>query len=242
VNSLRILNAQGTYGTPGRKLVPGEGADLCNEAQNVNVAYDDSRAECSYFYFNIFGEADSPGIYDDDSRNLTLPNLTLRIQNPYHSDIAGRWPKSNPNGNPSNLLDTTMDVTLTTYLLERDGIEEAGRTLDLVPDGRISEPQLKVKGKPLGEECPADIFNYDPSQGSLVEKHPHFLCYVSSDGNYMQGSAISLRPNQTKEYDVVLVGVGHFPPSSQDSNLPWFMGDGEGSRMYIAIQGRLIVE
>ncbi len=239
-NSLRILNAQGTYGTPGRKLVAGEGADLCHEASNVNLPYDDSRQECSYFYFNIFGE--TPGIYDDDSRNMTIPNLTLRIQNPYHSDIAGRWPKSNPNGNPSNLLDTTMNVSLTTYLLDRKEIQESGRTLSLAPEARISDGQLKVKGKPLGKECPDDIFNRNANAGTLEEKHPHLLCYVSSDGSYLQGSAIALRPNQTKEYDVVLVGVGQFPSSSDDPNLPWFMGDGEGSRMYVAIQGRLIVE
>jgi len=238
--SLRILNAQATWGTPNRKLVPGEGSDLCNEPDNIAIPYENSRMECSYFYFNIFGDA--PGVYNDDSGSLTLPQITLRIQNPYHSDIASKWQKSNPGGNPTNILDTDLDITLTTFLIDKKVIEDSGQELVMVPDERISASQLNVKGKPLGKECPDDFLNHDPGTGTLEEKHPHIKCYISSDEKYLQGREVALRPNQTTEYDVVLVGVSQYPTLTIDPNLPWFMGENGGSRMYVAIQGRLYLE
>jgi hypothetical protein len=241
--SLRILNAQATYGTPGRKLVPGEGGDLCNEAPNIGISYDDSRQECSYFYFQISG--DKPGHYDDDTGELTLPEIDLRIENPYHSDIAGKWLPSNPGGNPSNILDTEMVISLTTLLLDEVQVGEGDEALFLVPDSRILKGDLSVKGKPMGEECPGDfpfIMNHDSTNGTLEEKHPHTRCYLTSDERYMKGRAVSIRPDDIKQRDIVLVGVGRFPSGTEDPNLPWFMGEGGGSRMYIAIQGRLIVE
>lgn len=241
MTSLRILNAQATYGTPGRKLVPGEGADLCNEPPNINIAYEDSRMECSYFYFGISG--DTPGLYDDEEGELSLPEITLRIENPYHSDIAANWLPSNPAGSPSNILDTTLEITLTTLLIDdlEAGDEETG-IINLVPDDRILKSDLSVKGKPMGEECPEDIFNHDPSTGTLDEKHPHIRCYLTSDERFLKGRAISIRPDDINERDIVIVGVGRYPPDTLDPNLPWFMGENGGSLMYVAIQGRLIVE
>lgn len=239
--SLRILNAQATFGTPGRKLVPGEGADLCNEAPNIGIPYDDSRMECSYFYFQISGEA--PGRYDDDTGELTLPEITLRIENPYHSDIAGKWLPSSPPS--SNILDTEMQISLTTLLLDDVEAGEGDEALILVPDSRILKSDLSVKGKPMGDECPGDfpfIMNHDPTVGTLEEKHPHMRCYLTSDERFMKGRAVSIRPDDINKRDVVLVGVGRFPPGTEDPNLPWFMGEGGGSRIYIAIQGRLFVQ
>lgn len=241
--SLRILNAQATYGTPGRKLVPGEGSDLCNEASNINIAYDDNRMECSYFYFQITGE--TPGMYDDDTGEFSLPEISLRIENPYHSDIAGKWLPSNPGASPTNILDTSMQITLTTLLIDDLEVGEGEDILDLVPDERILKSNLSVKGKSMGTECPGDfafILNHDPTDGTLEEKHPHLRCFLTADERFMKGRSVSIRPDTIKERDIVIVGVGRFPPDLTDPNLPWFMGENGGSLMYVAIQGRLIVE
>jgi len=238
--SLRILNAQATTGKSGTKLVPGQGSDLCNEPPNINIAYDDARQECAYFYFNIFG--DTPGQYDDDSGDLTIPEITLRIQNPYHSDIVGKWPKSNPSGNPTYILDTNLSTSLTSLTLDTQDVEENGEKLDLVPDNRISEGDLNLTGKKMGKDCVDDYLNHNPSSGNLADKHPHIKCYLSTGDRYMQGLGVSLRPNSTTEYDVILVGVARFQPggpNTSNPNLPWFMGDDGGSKIYIAIQGRL---
>jgi hypothetical protein len=243
LTSLRILNARATYGTPGRKLVSGEGADLCNEPPNIGIPYDDGRMECSYFYFQISG--DTPGRYDDDTGELTLPEINLRIENPYHSDIAGKWLPSNPGGNPSNILDTEIKISLTTLLLDDVQVGEGDEAIILVPDDRILKGDLSVKGKPMGAECPGDypfILDHDSGNGTLEEKHPHIRCYLTSDERFMKGRAVSIRPDDINKRDVVLVGVGRFPPDTEDSNLPWFMGEGGGSRIYIAIQGRLFIE
>jgi len=241
--SLRILNAQATVGKNGQKLIPGQGSDLCNEPPNIKQPYNDSSGECSYFYFNIFGE--EPGIYDDDSGELTLPDITLRIQNPYHSDIVGKWPKSAYGSDPDYMLDTTLQVTLTTHTMDQAEIEELGTVIDMLPDPRLSASDLNVKGKKLGKDCVEDYLNHNPSEGTLAEKHPHLLCYVTSDQRNMQGLPANLRPESTTEYDVVLVGVGRYPPggpNTSNPSLPWFMGEEGGSKMYVAIQGRLYKE
>jgi hypothetical protein len=239
--TIRLLNAQATMGLAGTKLVPGDGADKCNEPASITVPYNDSRRECAYFYYSIFG--DIPGIYDDDSGELTLPSITLRIQNPYHSDIVGKWPKSNYGGpEPNYVMDAEVIVTLTTRMIDQLTLQENGEEVPLVPNPRISTSDLSVRSKPLGEECPEDYLNHDPSQGTLEEKHPRFKCYLSTGERYVQGLPANLRPESTTEYDLVLVGIGRFESLALDPNLPWFMGENGGSRMYLAIQGRLFKE
>ncbi len=241
--TLRILNAQATVGLNGTKLIPGDGSDKCNEPPNINMTYDDSRKECSYFYFNIFGT--EKGMYDDDTGELTLPSLTLRIQNPYHSDIVGKWPRSNPGGNPDYLLDTELTMTLTTHLLDKESIEENGIEFDLIPDSRLSGSDLSVKGKKLGADCPEDLDFLNHEAGDIASKKPLLKCFLSTGDRYLQGLPASLRPNQTTEYDVILVGLGRFPPggpNTSNPSLPWFMGESGGSRLYVAILGRIYKE
>lgn len=106
----------------------------------------------------------------------------------------------------------------------------------LVPDGRVSETELLLKDKRHGPECPA---------GYLDNVKPRFHCYLSAGDRYLQGYEATLRAGQTKYYDVVLVGAAQFPPGgpgTSNPDLPWFLGDAGGSRIYIAIQGRLYRE
>lgn len=235
--ALRILNAQATVGKSGGKLVAGEGADKCFEPSNVNQPYQDK--DCSYFYFGIFG--DEPGIYKEASGEFAWKG-SLRIENPYHSDIAGRWLPSDPGGSPTNILDTTVEVTLTTLTFDVELQEIAGEEVDLLPDVRIPESALNLKGLPLGDECPEDIFNHQPDVGTLEEKHPHFLCYVTPNGRYVRGRPVSVREDNVNERDVVLSGFIRFPSETTDPNLPWFMGENGGSYMPLAIQGRFITQ
>lgn len=218
--ALRIFNAQGSG------LVPGQDSSLCNEPDPINVAY--KSGDCAYFYFNIGVSEDSQGVYDEETGNMTIPNLKLRIQNPYHGNVGGVWPPSNPAlGSPGdNILDTILDLSLTTQILDK---KEDGDMV-LVPDPRITRSDLSVasRGERLGDPCPDD-----PSV------HPHLKCYLTSDGKYFQGKPLSLRPGSDGVYDVVVVGVGQFKPRSVEADTPVFM---DNSRIYLAIQGRLCQE
>jgi len=211
--SLRIFNAQGSG------LVPGNDSSMCHEPDNIHQAY--QTGDCAYFYFNIGTGDNSEGVYDEETGNLTVPNLKLRIQNPYHGNVGGVWPPSAPPD--SNILDTLMDVSLTTEVVDKvkDG------DLVLVPDTRISRSQLNIlpKAANQGSDCPTD-----------PALHPHFKCYITSDGKYVQGKPLTLRPNSDNVYDVVLVAVGQFNSRQVEPDVPVFM---DGSKIYLAIQGRM---
>ncbi len=229
IKVLRIFTSRASVASNGDRLGSGDGSDKCKEPASLLTPY--HNGDCSYFYHNIL--ASDPGLYDSESGHFTLPGIQLRMQNPYHADILGRWPASNPGGNPDYMMDATLSMAFTTHILDRRSIEEGGRTLQLVPDGRVSETELVVKDKRLGPECP---------EGYLDNVQPWFQCYLSSGNRYMQGYEVTLRAGQTKYYDVVLVGATQFPaggPDTSNPDLPWFLGDSGGSRMYIAIQGRM---
>ncbi|MCC7343905.1 MAG: hypothetical protein IT573_03130, partial [Deltaproteobacteria bacterium] len=216
--ALRIFNAQGSG------LVPGDDSSMCNEPDPINVAY--QTGDCAFFYFNIGISENSEGVYDEETGNMTIPNLKLRIQNPYHGNVGGVWPPSNPGlGYPNdNILDTTLDLSLTTLILDK---KEEG-DLVLVPDPRISRSDLNLASKAdrLGDPCPEDP----------LTAHPHMKCYLTSDGKYVQGKPLSLKPGTDGVYDVVVVGVGQFKPRSVEADTPVFM---DNSRIYLAIQGRM---
>ncbi|MCE9625372.1 MAG: hypothetical protein K8R69_07980, partial [Deltaproteobacteria bacterium] len=218
--ALRIFNAQGSG------LVPGQDSSLCHEPDPINVAY--KTGDCAYFYFNIGTGDDSQGIYDEETGNMTIPNLKLRIQNPYHGNVGGVWPPSNPalSSPGDNILDTVMDLSLTTLILDK---KDEG-DLSLVPDSRISRSDLSVSSRAerLGEPCPED-----------PAVHPHLKCYLTPDGKYFQGRALSLRAGTDGVYDVVVVGVGQFQSRSNEPDTPVFM---DNSRIYLAIQGRFCKE
>lgn len=229
VKVLRIFTSRASVGIDGQRLGSGDGSDKCREPESLLGPY--RNGDCSYFYHNILSS--EAGLYDSESGHFTLPGIVLRMQNPYHADILGRWPASNPFGNPDYLMDTTLSLSFTTHLLDRRAVEEGGREIILVPDGRVSEAELLLKDKRHGPECPA---------GYLDNVKPRFHCYLSAGDRYLQGYETTLRAGQTKYHDVVLVGAGQFPsggPGTSNPDLPWFLGDSGGSRIYIAIQGRM---
>lgn len=234
--ALRILNAQGSG------LVPGDDSSLCNEAQDINKPYPagqdtgGGKQDCSYFYFNLETEDGVQGKFDDETGDLTLPDISLRIQNPYHDDIQGVWPASNPPN--TNILDTVMKLSLTTKTLDRLTDETTG--LSLVSDSRISNrSQLNLERSVFKEALfGKDCVDPDPVK-SLA--HPHFKCYLTPDGKYLQGRPVSLREGQQNIFDVIMVGVGKFNPNtlSGEQDIPVFLSD---SIMYLVIQARLCPE
>ncbi|MGH7831283.1 MAG: hypothetical protein ACREP8_14025, partial [Candidatus Binatia bacterium] len=167
------------------------------------------------------------------SGHLIMPSVRLNMQNPYHSDIFGIWPASNSNTNPDYILSTPLWLSFSTHSLDARVFEEEGPAIPLIPDPRVANSDLPVKGKRVGAECP---------EGFLSDAFPHLQCYISSDGRYMMGREVTIREDRSGEYDIILVGIGRFQPGTIDPNLPWFLGDNGGSIIYIAIQGRLIPE
>lgn len=229
IKVLRIFTSRASVGLDGQRLGSGDGSDKCSEPTSLLAPY--HNGDCSYFYHNILSS--EVGLFDSESGQFTLPGIILQMQNPYHADILGRWPASNPGGNPDYLMDITLSLAFTTHLLDRRSVDEGGQQVVLVPDGRVSETELVLKDKRLGSECPT---------GYLDEGKPSFRCYLSAGDRYLQGYEATLRAGQTKYYDVVLVGAAQFPsggPGTSNPDLPWFLGDSGGSRIYIAIQGRL---
>ncbi|HCU24502.1 MAG TPA: hypothetical protein DF383_05750 [Deltaproteobacteria bacterium] len=230
---LRVFSARSSIGRNGERLGPSDEADRCDEAASLLVPY--RSGDCSYFYQNI--QSSEQGLFDNESGQLTLPGVVLRMQNPYHADILGLWPASDPSGTPDYKMDAVLPLTFTTHLMDRSSFEEGGQSFELLPDGRISAADLAVKDKRVGPACPETYL--EPGTA------PHLQCYLSSDGRYLQGHEATLRSGQKKYYDVVLVGIGRFPPGgpgTSNPNLPWFLGDNGGSRIYIAIQGRIYQE
>jgi len=224
---LRVFTARASIGKDGSRLDPGDNADQCNEPLNINQPY--QAGDCSYFYWTDLRS--QTGTYDDESGHLIMPEVQLQLQNPYHADIFGIWPASNPSTNPDYRLNTPLTITFTTHTLDNRVFQEEGPEVPLVADERISNQDLVVREKRLGPDCP---------EGFLVDQFPHLKCYLSADGRYLEGRVVTLRPGKTDEYDIILVGVGQFQPGTTDPDIPWFMGDFGGSRIYIAIQGRLI--
>lgn len=223
---LRVFTSRASIGKNGERLASGDNSDKCFEAASLLVPY--RPGDCSYFYHNILSSG--TGIYDDETGHMTIPDIALSMENPYHADIIGKWPASNPNANPDYVMRSVLNMSFTTHILDRAQIEEGGRTLSLLPDERISASELVLKSKPLGAECPQGIF-----EGA----DPNFRCFLSTGDRYLEGKAVTLRPNQVREYDVVLVGVGQFASLTQDPELPWFLGEDGGTRIFIAILGRM---
>jgi hypothetical protein len=224
--ALRVFSSRATVGRNGERLSATDTIDKCDEPLDINRSY--QAGDCSYFYYSILNAG--KGLYDDETGHLTLPDIVLRFQNPYHADIIGKWPASNPFANPDYLMDTQLLVTFSTHILDRNLLEEGGRTIDLLPDDRVSVPELVVRSKPLGDPCPAGIFE---------NTEPNFRCFLSTGERYLEGKAVTLRADQTEGYDVVIVGVGQFPSLIQDPELPWFLGEDGGTRIFISILGRI---
>lgn len=223
---LRVFTSRASIGKNGERLTSGDGSDKCYEPSSITRPY--QGGDCSYFYHNIMDS--DVGLYDDESGHFTLPNIQLRMQNPYHADILGKWPASNPNLDPDYFLDAILNMSFTTHILDRRSVEEGGREILLVPDLRTLPGDLVLSSKPLGPDCPEGIFD---------GAEPNFKCFLSTGNRYLQGKEVTLRPNQTREYDIVLVGVGQFPSEVSDPELPWFLGENGGSRIFIAILGRM---
>jgi hypothetical protein len=215
--ALRILNAQGSG------LKPGDDSSLCQEPDPINASYQEG--DCAYFYFNLNTGDNSQGLYDEETGNLTMPNLDVQVINPYHGVVGGGvWPATD---GTNNILDTNFSMSLTTLVLDdlrnRDG-------LPLVADGSIGRAQLNVapKDSRLGPDCTADAVK--------SREHPHFRCYLTGDGKFLQGRPVALREGETSVYDVILVGVGKFNAQAVEGDIPVFMSN---SLMYLVIQGRL---
>ncbi len=219
-SKMTILDAQGT-----QLPSDADGTD-CHEPSDSELQGPYQLGHCSYFYFNIATQEDSPGVYADETGNLTLPNLGLTIQQPYHGNVSGVWPDSAPG---VNQLTTDLQVSFTTLAL--DSLEKEGFTL--VPDSRISQSQLNLstKASVLGPECPGDPVNGDAT--------PRFRCFLTPDGKFIQGRPAALQEGSTQNYDVILVGVARFNAQSAESDIPIFMSD---SNLFMVLQGKLCPE
>ena len=227
---LRIFTSRASRRANGDPFSPQETEDDCVDPQDLNQPY--QNGECSFFYWTV--EESPTGRYDDETGQLTLPAISMRMLNPYHSDILGIWPGSNPFSNPNYILDVPFKLSFTTHLLNQLAVNGDGlKPLPLVPDERILLSDLVVRNKRLGLDCP---------EGFMEGEHPRLKCYLTDDEKFLTGQPLTLRPGYTDQYFVNLVGVTRLPPGETDPNIPWFLGDDGGSRLYIAIQGRLCPE
>ena len=290
---MRILNSRATMadindgkgGPPDGKvdideyLSPFDNADKCTDLTDISQikgAFNKDLEGCAYYYFYFSQDPANKGYFNNDTGEMILPQLKVRLMQPYHASLPG-WPantaldsKSGGNAPPYDYkIDTTIDISLGTYLIDSkiriDGSQEPKD--NLVPSPRVFEQDLKLSFDELGQkECKPDHFNDNnltPDQlVSDVEKskiRPRIECFVSNNteyangeygdaGGFIVGKNVSLRGKQNDPnnyvYDVVLVGVSRFGPyigieGSQE--MPFFLADNDGQRVFIAIQARMFV-
>lgn len=227
---LRIFTSRASRRASGDPFALGDTVDQCEEPINLNQPY--QNGDCSYFYWTV--ENSPVGRYNDETGHLTLPSISMRMLNPYHADILGIWPASQPGADPDYILDVPIQLSFTTQLLNQLVIN-GGELMPqlLVPDERILLSDLVMRDKRLGAECPENFLTGEP---------PRLKCYLTEDEKFLTGMPLTLRPGYTDQYFINLVGVTRLPPGNTDPDLPWFLGDDGGSRLYIAIQGRLCPE
>ncbi len=208
-----------------------DGDVVCTEPERINGPHQEGT--CAYFYYILANKAMEPGYYDDESGELILPDLDLKLVVPWHKDVAGYTPQT--------LSVMEMKATLTTLALDSntipafDGLQTA---FTLVASGiNFILPQNYLSAGPLltdpNTACPAT--NWEPSDWN--ETLPKFGCYVPNstrlvlkgfpfqekeDGKYWGGIAMVTK----------FAGAGATYGSGQPQNVPFFL---QNQTMWVAI-------
>ncbi len=212
---------------------------VCHEPVSTQGAF--NTGDCGYFYY-IFAQKDGkPGYYDDESGELIMPDLDLKMLLPYHGDIGAQY--------PTNTL-SVMELhgSMTTLAIDSYSVNNfpgAGTDpLMLVSNGIDFEvpanyPPGAVSGaEPLrthhDTKCPE---NWDIKNFQTATDLPKIGCFVTNSVRpFLKGNAFQQQEDGT--YIGTLVMLVKFegdgatygnPPKPQ--NIPFFFKD---SRMWMS--------
>lgn len=213
---------------------------VCNEPTSIQGPY--NPGDCGYFYY-IFAQKDGKkGYYDDESGELIIPDLDLKMVVPYH-DTIGSY--ASDKLSVMDLQGSMTTMTIDSYSINNfPGIPDP---LSLVTNGVSFELPRNYPPEhgtsPLGSttetQCPE---NWEPKNFETTRDLPKIGCYMThSTRPFLHGFAF-----QEKEhggYIGALVMVVEFggenatygnPPKPQ--NIPFFFLN---SRMWMSFVAEL---
>lgn len=213
-----------------------DGDIVCTEPERINGPHQEGT--CAYFYYILANKTLDdgsllPGYYDDESGELILPELDLKLVVPWHIDVAGYTPQT--------LSVMEMKATLTTLALDSntipafDGLQTA---FTLVASGiDFILPQNYLSAGPLLTDPNTACHTSDWEPFDWNDTLPKFGCYVPNstrlilkgfpfqekeDGKYWGGIAMVTK----------FAGAGATYGSGQPQNIPFFL---QNQTMWVAI-------
>jgi hypothetical protein len=198
---------------------PTDDTPTCTDPESVAGPY--QNGGCAFFYY-LFANGGEPGKFNTETGEMTLPNLKIRIQNPYHRTLGSY--------SSTSLTDSRLKATLTTLTFNT----KVANGVQLITEPRVSSLAIPASSVNSFNPCPP---GWDPTDDASPK--PEFTCYLSrtssSSDAFMRG-----RPAQTVgpgEQEIVLSMVTRFSPNQGTPDfIPFFMEDAE---MWVAIQGRM---
>lgn len=213
---------------------------VCNEPDSIEGAHEVNN--CGYFYYILANKPNQYGIYDDDTGQMLLPDLDLKLVIPYHADV-GEY--------RSNLFSVIeMETSITTQTLDSPvitGFPGSTGPLPLVMNGidfvmPSNFPPQGGSGQ-LGAtpdtQCPE---NWSPKNFETVEQLPKIGCFITpAPRQLLKGFSFEEKEDGSYVGTIVLLikfagadATYGSPPRPQ--NIPFFLRE---SRMWVAITGTL---
>ena len=232
---IRIFTSRNSTCSASGTPCPTNGVPSCTDPDDISGTYENGK--CSYYYYAI-GTGDVVGKYNSETGEMTLPELSIRLLNPYHAGLI--YPVN-------ERTDTHLQGGLTTLLLNTRSTrldDFGGDTVNLAPAPGI--PSLAIPASifdPLAAPFPCPTA-WDPTKdfnsGNPNESPtPTFACYLTrssatSDPFIGGRASVWVRPN---EQSIILSMITKFGPGGSPEFVPFFMANGT---MWVAMQGRMI--
>lgn len=220
-NFLRVYSTRLSGYPGGAEDGNNDGVPDCIEPQSLRSPFE--AAHCSFFYYVFSTKPGQEGIYNDETGELSFPDVSLRLLNPYHATVLDY---------DSNLL-TNTELKASISTLSFDALNAGD--LPLVPEPRLSSGDIAVPDDIMNnlqaahdQQCPPDWLPWDAS------KKPVFSCFVRpASPHYLRG--FPARP-LGKEQSLVLSMMTKLNAAGTAENVPSFMAN---ARIWVAILGRL---
>src|SRR4030095_8245259 len=205
---------------------PVDGVPNCTEPDTVSGSYQNGK--CSYFYYLFRNKPGTFGKYNVATGWLTLPDMDIRLLNPFHKTLASYSSDKKTN---TELLGSLTTLTVNSKVLRLPDFDD--NSVSLVVDPDIAALTIPSSTIATFDECPA---NWDPANPAQL---PEFRCYVSqassSSDAFIKG--LSGRWIAPGTQAMILSMVSPFSPNqAAPDNVPFFMA---GGTMWVSIQGTI---
>ncbi|MFO1519434.1 MAG: hypothetical protein U1F57_07235 [bacterium] len=202
-----------------------DGTPDCTDPDFININY--VPGDCSFFYYMFAMKPGNTGTYDDETGEMVLPDLNMRLLNPFHAQVLDY--QSN------QITNAPLRASISTHTIDARFVGD----LPLVPDSTIQNSEFAIPdtvyqslftAPPYG--CPGGV-NWKPEDPVT----PTFGCYLTSSSPH-RVKGMALTPLPDGDYRLILTLLTRFPDLGAPANMPSFMARG---KMWVSIQGRLHV-